>query len=188
MKSKSTNLFTQNKNLFFIALAVAFILLLPWLAMQFSGEMAWSPFDFAFAGTFLFGIGLAFELLTRKVGDISYRLGVGAALAGVLLLVWLNLAVGIIGSEDNPINILYFGVLTVILIGSLLARFQPQGLARALFATALAQALVTLVALFAEGTQDAFKIVMLNGFFVALWAASALLFRGSNTSSNRRLE
>ena len=42
MKTKSTNIIMQNKNIILIALAVAFILLLPLLAMQFTDEVAWS--------------------------------------------------------------------------------------------------------------------------------------------------
>ena len=41
------------------------------------------------------------------------------------------------------------GVLAVRSIGTLVARFQPQGMACALFATTLAQALVAVIALIA---------------------------------------
>ena len=55
------------------------------------------------------------------------------------MLVWINLAVGIIGSEDNPANLMYGGVLAVGVAGAVAARFRPGGMARALAATALAQ-------------------------------------------------
>ena len=42
---------------------------------------------------------------------------------------------------------MYFGVLAVGFIGAFIARFQPRGMARALFATAVAQALVPVIAL-----------------------------------------
>jgi thiazole synthase ThiGH ThiG subunit len=61
---------------------------------------------------------------------------VALALVAAMLLVWVNLAVGIIGSEDNPANIMYLGVHAVLILGALLALFRPQGMARALFATA----------------------------------------------------
>jgi hypothetical protein len=32
------------------------------------------------------------------------------------------------GSEDNPANLMYGGVLTVGIFGALLARFQPEGI------------------------------------------------------------
>ena len=177
MKTKSTNIIMQNKNIILIALAVAFILLLPLLAMQFTDEVAWSLSDFAVAGALLFGTGLAYELVARKAGSIAYRAAVGVALAAALLLVWINLAVGIIGSEDNPANLMYIGVLAVGMIGALIARFRPHGMARALFATALAQAFVAVIALIAEKDLAVFQHLMMNGFFVALWVGSALLFR-----------
>ena len=64
------------------------------------------------------------------------------------LIVWLNAAAGLIGIEDDdPANLLYVGVLAIGFIGAIIARLQPRGLARALFATALAQALVGAIAL-----------------------------------------
>jgi hypothetical protein len=51
----------------------------------------------------------------------------------------MNLAVGVIGTEDDPANLMYVGVLAVGIIGAIIARFRPHGMARTLFATALAQ-------------------------------------------------
>ena len=110
----------------------------------------------------------------------TQKAAVGVALAGTFLLVWVNGAVGLIGSEGNDANLMYFGVLAVGIVGAIIARFQPHGMARALFATALAQALVAMIALIAgwgSPGSGAFEIVALNGFFVALFVGSALLFR-----------
>jgi hypothetical protein len=182
------NIIMRNKNILYLALGVGLILLVPWIAMQLTGEMVWSLFDFVFAGALLFGTGLAFELISRKTGTLEYRAAVGAALAGAFLLVWINLAVGIIGSEDNPANVMYLGVLAVLVIGALLALLRPRGMALALFATALAHAVVTLIALvITPWDLDAFKTLALNGFFVALWVASAVLFRRANATLNRQL-
>lgn len=164
-----------------VALATAFILLIPLLAMQFTDEVVWDLADFTIAGVLLFGAGLTFDLVARKGSDVAYRIAVGLAVAGALILVWMNLAVGIIGNEDNPANLMYLGVLAVGIIGAFIARFQPRGMARALFATALAQALVALIAL-TFGMQrlpgsSAVEIVTLNAFFVVLFAVSAMLFR-----------
>ena len=162
------------------AVAVALILLLPLLAMQVTDEVVWDLADFAIAGALLFGAGLTYELVARKMGSIAYRAAVGIAVATALLLVWMNLAVGIIGNEDNDANLMYIGVLAVGLIGALIARFQPRGMARALFATALALMLVAVIALLAGLSSPGngpLEIVAVNGFFVALFVGSALLFR-----------
>jgi hypothetical protein len=141
---------------------------------------AWSLVDFVFAGALIFGTGLTFVLVARKAGNIAYRVAVGVALAAAFILVWVTGAVGIIGSEDNNANLMYFGVLAVGIIGAIVARFRPHGMARALFATALAQALVAVIVLiFGLGLpwSPPLEILALNGFFVALFVGSALLFR-----------
>ncbi len=179
------NLFMHYKNIIRIALATAFILLLPLLAMLITDEVVWDLADFAVAGALLFGTGLAYELIARKSGTIAYRFAVGIALAAAFILVWMNLAVGLIGSEDNPANLMYGGVLAVGIIGAIIARFHPHGMARTLFATALAQALVPVIALVigkpqitsVEEFMGVVGVFGLNAFFVMLFVGSALLFR-----------
>jgi hypothetical protein len=119
-------------------------------------------------------------VLVAKAGNIAYRAAVAVALAAALLLVWVTGAVGIIGSEDNNANLMYFGVLAVGIVGAIVARLRPHEMARALFATALAQASVAVIALiFGLGLpwSPPAEILGLNGFFVALFVGSALLFR-----------
>ena len=47
-----------------------------------------------------------YELAARMTGNSAYRTG-GIAVAAAFILVWMNLAVGVIGTEDNPLNLLY---------------------------------------------------------------------------------
>lgn len=108
----------------------------------------------------------------------AYRVAVGLALTAAFLIVWMNAAAGLIGIEDDdPANLLYGGVLAIGFVGALAARFQPRGLSRALFATALAQAVVGAIALRLPNTASPLQIVLLHGAFVALFAGAALLFR-----------
>jgi hypothetical protein len=110
----------------------------------------------------------------------AYRAAIGVALAAACILVWLSLGVGIIGKDGDPANLMYFGVLAVGIIGAVIARFRPYGMARALFAMALAQALVAAIALIARlglPWSGPAEIVLLNAFFVAMFAGSAWLFR-----------
>ena len=158
-----------------VALATAFLLLIPLLA-----NWPWTPGDFVFAGTLIFGTGLAYVLFARGTGKIAYRAAVGVALAGAFLLVWINVAVGIIGEPDESANLMYIGVIAVGVAGAFVARFRPQEMARALLATALAQALVAAIALFfglgSGSPPGVLGILILNGFFVSLFVGSALLF------------
>ena len=161
--------------------AAAFLLLLPLIAMQFTDEVDWNLADFAVFGALLLGVGLTYELAARRTGDIAYRSAVGVALATAFILIWVNGAVGLIGSAGNDANLMYGGVLAVGFIGAVIAGFRPQGMVRALFGTAVAQMLVAVVALIAGlGSTSQYwplDILVLNGFFAALWLTSAWLFR-----------
>jgi hypothetical protein len=116
-----------------------------------------------------------------KADNTAYRSAVGVALAAALILLWMMGAVGVIGVEGDRADLMYFGVLAVGIIGAIIARFQPLGMARALFATALAQALVAVIALIAGKHQSPIssvaEILGLNAIFVALFVTSAWLFR-----------
>lgn len=149
-------------------------LLLPWVAMRFTSEVSWGPADFIIFGAMLLAACGTYELATRMTGNSTYRAAVGVAVAAAFLLIWISLAVGIIGTEGNPANLIFAGVLVVGIVGALISRFRPSGMARALVATALAQASVAVIALFTAWGKEA---VMLPMFFVALWFTSAWLFR-----------
>lgn len=145
--------------------------------------MSWDVLDFAVFGALLAGVGITYTLVTRKSTSNVYRAAVGVAVVAAFILVWVNGAVGIIGNENNDANMMFFGVLAVAVIGAMIARFQPGGMARAMFATALAQGLVAAVALIAglgsAGPIWPRDILVLTAFFAALWLFSAWLFRSA---------
>lgn len=158
----------------------AALLLLPAVAMRYSDEVMWDAADFLIIGTLLAMVCGAIELAARASASIFYRAGICLAAVTAFLLFWINVAVGIIGDEGNPANLMYLGVLLVALAGALIARFRPAGMARAFLATAGVHALVALVALIAGlGASEPpgpVGILILNGFFVALWTLAASLF------------
>ena len=86
------------KKIGIVALVTAAILLVPFIAMQFTGEVNWSAFDFVVAGVLLGGTGLAYVLSTMKMSSPRSRLAIGAVLAVALVLVWAELAVGLFGT------------------------------------------------------------------------------------------
>ena len=110
--------------------------------------------------------------------DTAYGLALALALVAAFLIVFMNAAAGLLGIEDDdPANLLYVGVLAIGFFGGIIARFQPRGLARAMFATAVAQALVGAFALTYPNTAGPLQIVLLHSLFVALFAGSGLVFR-----------
>jgi hypothetical protein len=167
------------------ALITALILLIPLLGNHFVDGWNWPSGAFVVLGTLLFGIGLTYELVTRNRDTIAYRAAVGVAFAAGFLLVWGNV---VQRADVNPDAGMYFWVPIVGIIGAAVARLQPNGMARALFATALAQALVLAVALImlitrnpqvTSWTPPELRGFAGNAFFVMLFAGSALLFRKS---------
>lgn len=171
---------TLTKSLLRVALATAFLLLIPLVAMQFSQEMKWDLADFVIAGVLLFGTGLTYVVVSRMGNTTSYRLGAGVAVLAGLLLIWINLAVGFLGSENNPANLLFGAVLVVASVGALVARFRPLGMSRAMFAAALTQFAVPLVAALIykpEVDLGMLKVLVLNTIFSGIWATSGWLFR-----------
>jgi hypothetical protein len=163
-----------------VALVTLALLLVPLLAMRFTDQVRWSPMDFLVAGCLMFAAGFSFAQVLRATRRPALRLAFGLALAGAWLLVWANLAVGMVASPGNPANFMVAGVLAVGLAGTLLARLRPRGMALAMLATALALVLAAGLALSvfagAESTRPDVVLVT-HGFFAALFLASAWLFR-----------
>lgn len=79
----------------------------PLLAVRGFDPADWEmPENIILLGGLLLGVGIAYEV-ARWVSDRrAYLAGAGLALWTAFLTVWINLAVGIIGSEDNHLNLL----------------------------------------------------------------------------------
>src|SRR5438045_9373075 len=93
------------------AVITALILGMPLLRSLFAGEWGWDIRVFLLVGavgTLLFAIGLAFQMLIRKLGTPAYRAAVGVALVTVFLLVWGNFVQG--ADDVNPAAFGYFVV------------------------------------------------------------------------------
>ncbi|MEX0722508.1 MAG: hypothetical protein WD053_01455 [Gracilimonas sp.] len=164
-----------------LSLVTGGILLIPLIAMQFSTDVDWSLADFILMGVLIFCTGFTYLFITRKAEEIAYRVAIAFALLTGFLLIWVNLAVGIIGSEDNLINLWYFGVIAIVLIVGFITRFEAKGMTYTMFAMALAQGLIAVFALMRGMQNDPVspivEIVGVNGFFITLFVLSALLFR-----------
>lgn len=168
--------------------ATAVLLLVPLVTMQFTGEVAWSVFDFAFMGALVFGSGFAFELAATRTRKGAYRWAAGVGITAAFLLVWVSAGVGIIGADGDPANLMYGGVLAVGGIGAVIARFRPRGMARVMVAMAIAQAGVAIIAIVAglgRPYSGAVELTLANGFWITLFALSAWLFRGAAGTRTR---
>ncbi len=164
-------------------ITLALILMLP-VALQFTNEVQWN--EAVAYSIILLAIGGTYELWQwLKKHDSAYRFAFVLGLVGMLFLGWVSGAVGIIGSENNPVNLMYWVVPAIGVIGSLLSRFKPRGMALTLFAVALIQFLVPVVALIISseiswGNAGVIGVFVVNSIFAVLFASSGLLFERAN--------
>lgn len=165
---------------------------LPWRWIGWGGAIAllaiplllqfpWTASDFIFAAAVFAIVGGTFELAVRKSGNKWYRGGVAVALATSFLLVWINGAVGIIGDEDNPANMMFVVVILMAIAGAIASRFEAAGMARAMFVAVAAEALIAVIVV-ANGLGateppgfPGVPILVLG--FAGMWGLSGLLFR-----------
>jgi hypothetical protein len=157
------------------------LLLIPAVMMRQAVEgWQWSPFDFVFAAILLFGTTGLIDFAIGRGGSVAYRLGAAVAVLVSFLLVWVNGAVGVIGNEDNPANLMFVGIVLVALAGSALARFEARGMARAMLAafalTAAIAAAAPVVGWGADEPPGATGLAMLIGGFALMWGLSSALF------------
>lgn len=162
--------------------AAVALILAPLVAMQFPASgVNWTMFDFLFAAVLIGGVGGLFELAARASASWAYRGGAALALLTSFLLVWINGAVGIIGNEDNPANLVFGVIILMAIAGTIVAKAKADGMVRAMAVAASAQAIVGLV-VFARGVAaneppGAFGLLVLIEGFAAMWLGSAFLFR-----------
>ena len=95
---------TAHRSAVRVALATAFILLLPLVAMQITDEVNWGLADVVFAGALLGGTGLLLELAARKPAKLVYR---AAATA-------IGVAAIMLGEADDAPGLVLFGGLLIV--------------------------------------------------------------------------
>jgi hypothetical protein len=152
----------------------AAIMLLAACAKLFVPGFLWTPGDFLAMGILLVVPSLCFEVALRMArNDNFYLLGAALGIGACFLLVYFNLAVGIIGGEDDPANVVFLWVIGTALATSLLARLRPAGVAIAMVVTALVQAGVAVYA-WTLGSPEG---TILSAAFAGVFLAAAACFR-----------
>lgn len=156
----------------------ALLLLAPLVAMQITDDVDWTRGDFLAAALMLGAAGGAMELIFRASARWTFRIAGAITTGAGLFLVWAALAVGIVGAESEPVNLLYAAVLSALICGAVATRLQPAGMARTLFCAAAVQAAVTALALAAgyAGGTSLIEILGGNAVFILAFLLAAGLF------------
>lgn len=181
----------KTKKKFIIWTVIITLISLIVITTQFSTRAQWNE-SMAYSLILLF-IGGSYESWRwLKTCNRIYRLAFSMGLLGILLLGWVSGAVGIIGSENNSVNLMYWAIPVVWIIGSFVSRFKPRGMAFTLSATAIIQFLIPVVALIISsevswGNAGVIGVFIVNTFFAILFASSGLLFLRATRKYNESL-
>jgi len=170
-----------NKKSFKYILILAAAFFWPWIAVALGDGNFSDPATITSLGmlsTIIIGSFIVYK--ETRVQNIAYRLGAALTLATAFLLNWAIPAVGVLGRDGDPADLMYTGVIAVGLTLAVTGRFQPHIMFRALAAMSIAQMAVAGIALIAgmhnSPISSVSKILVLNGFFAVLWIGAGLLF------------
>ena len=78
-----------------VVLATMLLLLVPFVAMQFTDEVSWTRADFATAAALIFITGMALVLGVKRARTRASRISVVALILLIFATVWAELAVGL---------------------------------------------------------------------------------------------
>ena len=157
------------------------LLIAPFIAMQLHADgVDWSAGDFLFAAALFATVGGLLELAIKLTPNASYRAAVALALLGGLLVIWSNLAVGIVGSEHDPLNRLFFAALLVGIVTAWIGRFRWRAMSWAMLATAASLGIAFAINVgFGSGESNASHWIELTAVSLSalIFVGSAILFR-----------
>jgi hypothetical protein len=177
----------EQPNKIFVALrflmwgTAALLLALPAIAMRAwpDAGVDWTGSDFVVMGMMLLvACGLVEVGIRLARNNFAYFAGTVFAVGAGFITVWVNLAVGMILSENNMENLVFLGVLAIALVGAVAARFEAPGMARAMLAAAAAQAAIGIVVGIAGIDQP--YVAMLIAAFAVPWLLAAACFRAAS--------
>jgi hypothetical protein len=126
------------------ALLGLIVLTIPFTTMRFTHEVNWEPLDFGVAWFLIFGTGISFHFICRTYRNSMYKIASALAVCAGFAIIWVNGAVGIIGNEENPINLLFGIVLLIMILGSHFVKRSPRNMAWVMLVTATSQIVITL--------------------------------------------
>jgi hypothetical protein len=87
-----------------VALGVALILSLPFVAMQVTSGVVWSLADFVLAAVLLTTLGVSLELAVRKAGNLAIAIGIAA----------VGVAAAVLGETGDAPGLVLLGILLVV--------------------------------------------------------------------------
>ena len=177
----TTHMSQLGKTMLRVALGALAVLMVPLVASRVVEGWNWNAGGFVFLYVLLFGTGMAYAVIARKMGAWSYKVGVGMALVAGFALGWSNMVH--VADSENPANLVYYSVLVVGAVGACLARLEARGLARTFVTMAATLALIAVMLPSGAPPYLARNMAIGHGVFVALFTVSGLMFRHASLAA-----
>ncbi len=165
-----------------VALVTLGLLLIPLTVMNYTNQVNWALGDFIVMGVMLMVVGGTYVLISSLSPNGAFKAGIATTCLAVFLLIWISLAVGIIGDLSNIANLLYLLIFLSIGIGSWVSKLSPKGLSITMFVTSVLQLTIPLIAmsLFTLDMSMEGEIVgmfVINSVFVILFLVAGVFFK-----------
>jgi hypothetical protein len=183
VRENATHMSHLGKTTLRVALGALAVLMAPLVASQVVEGWNWPAGAFVRLYVLFFATGMVFALVARRMGAWSYKAGVGMALVAGFALGWSNMVH--VADSGNPANLWYYSVLGVGAVGALLARLKARGLALTLFVMAATLALIAVMLPSGAPPDFARRMAIGHAVYVALFAASGLLFRHASLAGSK---
>lgn len=170
------------RRMVYVMIATVMLLMIPFTAMMFTSEVNWSPADFIIMGILIAGTGSAYIFISGISDNTSYKIAVGISAITGFLIIWINLAVGIIGDPGNQANLLYAGIFIAGIAGAIISRLKPSGLSLTLYLMSIYQLIIPLLVIIIPGIKlpqspEITPVLLFNTFFAGLFAFAGWLFK-----------
>lgn len=163
-------------------LIMSCLLLIPAIGNQTIEGWNWSLFDFVWAGAMIAGVQFAYHAFAKKINHHTYKMAAALGLGATFILLWINAAVGIVGDDDGINMIFFLSIVITFIVGSLISKGSPRGMAKTLYALAGVTILIPTAGFILSRavygkSPEMIKIYALCGMFALLFIGSGLLFR-----------
>lgn len=166
----------------------AVLFTIPIIAKAVGAEgFLWTIGDFVVAALAIGIAALVLDFGIRKANALPYVFASAIAVGICFLTFWVNAAVGIVGNEDNDANAAFYGVVLFAMLAAVIAiamrRGEPDAMARAMVACAIAQVVAGVVV-----AMLGYFAMIFTGMAALLWLLSATLYRraGARTVAGKR--
>jgi hypothetical protein len=91
-------IYMLNSRLKKILISITVILIIPVFGKLFTDDFQWALPDFIIGAILLYGTGLMIDFILRKIQKISHRIALCGFILFLLISIWAELAVGLIGT------------------------------------------------------------------------------------------